>query len=431
MPVPGSALSLVHADPALTPADLPGARALHLEGYLYTQLPRDHPLRSYLRGAALQQGTRHQIIAREVRELLHAWQAEAIPFLLTKGFALAEFEYPSPAARYYGDVDIVLPEEHATVTRAVHLALARGWRTDGQYADPSLWTHETAHLFSPSGHTRIDLHRFIVSWTAGNQRRTREVTRQVWQRSRAQNWQGVTVRRPDPLDQAVATLILARTWGGDAGGLKPADYPDLAQLKRNHDLTEADLLGRARTLGGEHTVRAFLKVCSPWRQVFAFGEPQTRRTLRLAPVRDGVMTPLDLWRTRLFVLPGQLKLMPRVFTQVRAGLRGARTGEVVELTSAGRNAHPPSPVPLVAAGRWVMRLHHPGVPRDALQREYAFVTFHILRARSVEVFLVKGRDPQSGESRFWIEDVRGVPDWYGDPRVARTHPEVQRWPARS
>lgn len=428
--MPASALSLVRADPALTPVDLAAARALHLEGHLDTRLPRDHALRPHLRGAALGQGTRHQIIARELRDLLRTWQAEAIPCLLTKGFALAEFEYPSPAARYYGDVDVVLSGDQAAVTRAVHLALARGWRTDGQSADPRLWTHETAHLFSPSGHTRIDLHRFIVSWTAGSQRRTREVTRQVWQRSRSQSWQGVTVRRPDALDQAVATLILARTRGGDTGGLKPADDTDLAQLKRNHGLTEAAPLRRARTLDGTHTVQEFLKVCNPWRQVFDFGEPQTRRILRLAPMRDGVLTPLDLWRTRLFVLPERLKLMPRVLTQVRAGLRHARTGDAAQTRTVRLEVNPPPTVALVAAGRWVMRLHRPGVPRDALHREYAFVTFHILRARSVEVFLVKGRDPQSGESHFWIEDLRGVPDWYGDARVARSHPEVQRWPAR-
>ncbi|MDR6220870.1 nucleotidyltransferase family protein [Deinococcus soli (ex Cha et al. 2016)] len=116
--MPASPLSLVGADPALTPADLAAARALHLEGHLDTRLPRDHALRPHLRGAALGQGTRHQIIARELRDLLRTWQAEAIPCLLTKGFALAEFEYPSPAARYYGDVDVVLSGDQAAVTRA-------------------------------------------------------------------------------------------------------------------------------------------------------------------------------------------------------------------------------------------------------------------------------------------------------------------------
>jgi len=221
------------------------------------------------------------------------------------------------------------------------------------------------------------------------------------------------VRRPDALDQAVATLILARTRGGDTGGLKPADDTDLAQLKRNHGLTEAAPLRRARTLDGTHTVQEFLKVCNPWRQVFDFGEPQTRRILRLAPMRDGVLTPLDLWRTRLFVLPERLKLMPRVLTQVRAGLRHARTGDAAQTRTVRLEVNPPPTVALVAAGRWVMRLHRPGVPRDALHCEY-----------------VKGRDPQSGESHFWIEDLRGVPDWYGDARVARSHPEVQRWPAQ-
>ncbi len=432
--MPASVLSVVHADLALTPADLDTVRALHLEGYLHAHLPPGHPLRTHLRGETLHRAARHQLIARDVRDLLRVWQAEGIPAVLTKGFALAEFEYRSPTERYYGDVDLLLPEDPATVTRAVHLALAHGWRSDGQHARPDAWTHESAHLFSPGGHARLDIHRFVIAWTAGDQRRTRELTRQVWARSVPQDWQGVTVRRAAPLDQAVVTLMLARTWGGDAGGLKPADYTDLEQLRRRYGLTEEHLIVHARSLGGEHTARAFLQACSPWRGVFQLDGPGLARGLHQGAVLDGMLTPLDVWRARLRDLPRRLRLMPRVWPQVQVGLRAARQapGSPVPVPSPPSRARPSHAgrLDLVSAGQWLTRLRHPGVPRGALGRERAHVTFQILRAAGEAVELVLGCHPLTGEERFWIEDDHGVPDWYGDPRVRQTHPEVQRWPAR-
>ena len=429
-----SVLALVRADPALTPADLGSVQALNLEGYLHAHLPPGHPLRTHLRGETLQRSVRHQLIARELRDLLRVWHAEGIPAVLTKGFALAEFEYRSPTERYYGDVDLLLPEDPATVARAVHLALAHGWRSDGQHAHPDAWTHESAHLWSPGGHARLDVHRFVIAWTAGDQRRTRELTRQVWNRSVPQDWQGVTVRRAAPLDQAVVTLMLARTWGGDAGGLKPADYTDLDQLRRRYGLTEENLIVHARSLGGEHTARAFLAACSPWRSVFRLDDPGLARGLHQGAVQDGMLTTLDAWRSRLRDLPRRLRLMPRVWPQVRAGLQAARQapGTPVPVPRPSRSARlsHAERLDLVSAGQWLMRLSHPGVAREALGRERAHVSFQILRAAGEAVELVWGCHPVTGELQVWIEDDRGVPDWYGDPRVRQTHPEMQRWPAR-
>lgn len=162
--------ALTQGPAALGPADTPALRHYHLSGWAYAQLPPENPLRAALRPEALALSARHALIRREVRELLAAWNAEALPSLLIKGFALAEFEYGLPAERFYGDVDILVPEDNATIQRMVHLALARGWRSDGQYADPKCWTHECGHLLSPSGQTWIDIHRFVVGWHGGSAR---------------------------------------------------------------------------------------------------------------------------------------------------------------------------------------------------------------------------------------------------------------------
>ncbi|GGJ77003.1 hypothetical protein GCM10008939_21360 [Deinococcus aquiradiocola] len=374
------------------------------------------------------------MIAHELRALLCVWTAEEIPVLLTKGFAMAEFEYPEASQRYYGDVDVVLPDDPAIVTRAVHLALAHGWRTDEHYADPGRWTHETAHLFSPSGHVRLDVHRFVISWTSGPQRHIRQITRSVWQESAVQEWRGLPVRRPSPVDQAVVTLILARTWGGDAGGLKAADYTDLQQLRTNHGLTVQALTDRADAFRARHTVRAFLRVCDPWRGAFTLGEPTARRTLLRGPLLDGRFTLGDVWMTRLCALPDRAAQMNRVFPHVRAGLQDARRGDSPGSTPHVRHASSPlrhaERLSLEAAGRWLTRLHRPWRPLGALHRERAYVTFRILREAGDDVDLVLGQSPQTGQTRVWIEDRHGIPDWYGDPRPTRNFREVKRWSSR-
>ena len=420
----------------LTHDALAEVRHLNLEGFVYGQLPADHSLRRTLRSAALHQAMRHQVVAYELRALLGVWSAEQLPVLLTKGFAMAEFEYPEASQRYYGDVDVLLPDDPLLVTRAVHLAVARGWRTDGHYTDPSRWTHETAHLFSPSGHVRLDVHRFVISWTAGPQRRIRQITRAVWQESTVQDWNGLSVRRPSPVDQAVATLVLARTWGGDAGGLKAADYTDLQQLRTNHRLTAQALIRRAEVFGGRHTVRAFLKVCDPWRGVFRLGHPDSRTILRRAPVLDGRSILVEGFLTRLRDLPARAARMPRVFPQVRAGLQDARRAGVTDPSACPQLPRSPDSLKhaerlaLLSAGHLLTRLHCPWISRSALHRKCAYVTFHILREAGDEVDLVLGRSPDTGQTRLWIEDRHGIPDWYSDPCVSQNYREVQRWPTR-
>ncbi|MDO4264635.1 MAG: nucleotidyltransferase family protein, partial [Deinococcus sp.] len=264
MQPPAAVIRRILREPSsLTGADLPWIRSMNLGGYVYQRLPSDHPLRPTLRSDVLQLSTRHALIRRELRALLELWQNAGVPVMLLKGFALAEFEYGTPGERFYGDVDLLLPNDPDLISRAVHLAIAQGWRSDGQHARPELWTHECAHLYSPGGHVKLDVHRFVLAWFGGPQARVQDVTRQLWENAVATNWEGLRVTLPAPVDRAVITLALGRCWGGDSGGLKPADPVDLRLLRERHQLTPQALMRRAQELGASHTWATFEALCSP------------------------------------------------------------------------------------------------------------------------------------------------------------------------
>ncbi|WP_237724962.1 nucleotidyltransferase family protein [Deinococcus alpinitundrae] len=279
------------------PQDLLAIRAANLGGALRSRLPHHHPLRAALHADALNMGLRHAQVRAELRALLRVWAGEGIDALLFKGFSLAEFDYASTGERIYGDVDVLLPEQPSVVWRAAHLAMAHGWRSDGQHADPSIWTHETMHLFSPSGHVRLDVHRCVVSLRSGvTLQQARALTTGLWRRAQRLDWDGFPVRLPHPLDDAVLNVVLARSWGGDSGGLKPADYLDLQVLCGRHGLSMADLAGHAAKLGAAQTWAAFRQVCDPSAGRLIL-DPTRTRPIILAGLRgDGLHPRLARWR---------------------------------------------------------------------------------------------------------------------------------------
>ncbi|GAA5532720.1 lasso peptide biosynthesis B2 protein [Deinococcus aluminii] len=403
------------------------------------RLPQGHPLRARLRPGHLALGARHALIRAELRPLLAAWARGGIPALLFKGFALAEFEYATPGERFYGDVDVLLPADPAAVTRAVHLALAQGWRSDGQHARPGRWTHESAHLYSPGGHTRLDVHRFVTAWAAGRQDRVLALTRAVWAGARPVDWEGVPVWRPDPRDAVVVNLALGRQWGGDLGSLKPADYPDMRRLIARHGLTARVLEARARELGATHTWAAFRGVCDPLRGQFALEAPATRPTLQRAVWQDGLRPVAVLWQSRWKVLPRRLRWLPALLPDVLAARGAVRAGG----DPRGHLARwtPPRPVRLlpldtledvIGGVSWLTRLLYPRQSRVGTCVPRAYATYRALRRLGHPAVFVSGvaRSGPKVQGHAWIEDARGTLDAYGEPLSRERFPEVFRYPDR-
>ncbi|WP_339096556.1 lasso peptide biosynthesis B2 protein [Deinococcus sp. VB142] len=425
-PLPDPAvLSRVLTHPeALGKDDLPHVLAAGAGGAVRARLPEGHPLREPLRKQALDLGVRHSALRAELRPLLAAWAAEGIEVLLFKGFALAEFEYASAGERFHGDVDIVLPEDAALVMRAAHIALALGWRSDGQHADPATWTHECMHLFSPQGQVRIDGHRWLVTPLSGAKtERLRNFTAQVWQRAEHRDWDGIPVRLMQPLDAAVF-VGLGRSWGGDTGGVKPADYLDLQLFIRKYGLDRAALQTRAEALGGGGTWRAFEQVCQPLTQTLQLDMAQTRSLIAAGLAQDGLNARRGLWRSRMMTLKQTWPLLPSALVDVAAAWWAVRRGgDPRRHLRAWTPARAPVRLPLrelnrrLVAVHWWVRLLYPKQFHQGVCLPRAYASYRNLRRAGHPVTFISGAGRQAGQfaAHAWIEDDHGAIELYNEP----------------
>lgn len=413
--------------------DLPHLLQAQLAGEVRARLPQGHPLRAKLQHQHLQLGLRHAAIRAELRPLLAAWAREGIPVLLFKGFALAEFEYATPGERFYGDVDVLLPNSPAQLTRAVHIALAHGWRSDGFHSLPHQWTHEIGHLFGQ--HTRIDLHRFALGGIRGHQDQIERVTQQVWARALPLDWNGVPIWRPHPEDAVVVNIALARQWSGDVGHLKAADYPDTRVLMSRYDLSWSALAARAQSLGGPNTWAAFRSVCDPQRQHLAWTTPGLKH-LKAAAQRDGPPTLLAHWpavQRRLRILsrlPGLLPDLLAAWQAVCAG--GDPRGHLSRWTPAPprRALLSGEAADIVIGVRALTKLFYPSQSLRGTCVPRAYATYRALRRHGYPAVFVSGvhRDPQGIQGHAWVEGLSSPLESYGEPLNHLRFKEILRYP---
>lgn len=428
-----------------TPNDLSLIRLLQLSGFVYEQLPMNHQLRGSLRGEVLQLGMRHALIKQELRSLLAVWHKAGIPVMVLKGFALAEFEYEAPTVRFYGDVDLLIPNDPATISQAVHLAIAYGWRSDGQHARPEDWTHECAHLYSPDGHVKLDVHRLLPSWNKndGPIVTVQRITEQIWAHAVTQDWEGMPVTLPQPLDRAVIVLALGRSWGGDAGALKPADPLDLHQLYKRHGLTEAALVSRAKELGAERTWAAFQVVCSPQHPAFAMALRSNLPVLREVAHKESGKQRSAAWMGRFRRAPvlawWMLRVLPDVYVTGRAWRQNAAQGGNPQQVLRRWNAPAHQRLSTVEqmeianATRWWARLLYPQQAKRGVCVPRAYATFRALRRFGHPAVFVSGvaRSDSGITGHAWIEDDKGVMEAYGEPLVRLRFTESFRYPPAS
>ena len=421
------ALHLALTDPArLGPQDAPELLGAGLGGAVLARLPQGHPLAGQLAPQRFALMARHMRVRAALLPLLSAWHAAGIRAVLLKGFASAQFVYPDPSQRPYGDVDILIDERDAA--RAAALARALGWTSDGLEGVPQLWTHEVAHLFSPDQQVRLDVHRNVAAKFrfAGTGWKVRRATRQLWDAARPAQLEGVPVWLPDPRDQ-VCMLALTRAWSLETGGLKPADPLDLEALYARYDLRDDAVLHRAATLGCLHTVAATLSAC----RRAALDEPLTQRSIRRSALLDLNAVPLympllrflrtpELLRDTLTVLPEALRVRqaiqrggdPRLLPALWR-LKPAREPELVALYRA------------ISGANWALRLVY---PRGASCVPRSLTRYAALSRVGIPVAFVSGvRKGDTGvEGHAWIELPPHLDNDFGEPQARILYQELFR-----
>ncbi len=381
---------------------LSAIQAANLEGAAYLILPEAHPWRTLLRPAFLAATARHGLIRSQLIPLLRAWNVASLEPFIMKGFALANFVYPSPGARAYGDVDIVLPLEKARV--AARIAKELGWIEDWNRDATGEYNHEYSHLFTPDCTVRIDLHVEILQGKFAHARRE-GLTRALVADAEQKTLGGAAVRIPRAVDGLLVLLQNRRF--GDSWRRKPSDYLDARFLQRQ-GVTQADLLARADELACGRSTRLALESCDPWQgRLDLESPPKLKRWSRDALVfhEFGSYAWERLWR-----VPARFREIWRIWPVLRkAKAQIRRMTDLRELVSAFDL--PPDPVrspdlktrlALELGVLWGTRLLgprvNPCVPRS-------LTLFQTLSQAGFRVSFVSGVRRAAGklEGHAWVE----------------------------
>jgi hypothetical protein len=418
------------------PDDLSLVMSGRLGGYLWASLPVDHPFRPLLSQPYELIAARHDATVAAVTPLLSAWESEGLDTMLIKGFALAAFEYPLPGMRYYGDVDILTRDSPAQFTRRLDRAASLGWRSDGFHLQSQLWTHEVAHLTSPDGQVRIDVHRTATPWPGGRGRRAQVITDSIWERAVTRTRHGLTARVPSPNDHAVL-LVLGRCWGNDQGGVKAFDALDLQLLMHNHGLTPAGLAHHATQLGGHGTWQAFTQVCAPWAATLTLDPALTRPIIDAGVRADRALKSDALRRSRLTYRAAMLPLLPRLLPDLAAAWAALRVKGDPQQHLRRWASQPARPAPpedslwrLIAAARLFTNALYPRQRRAGVCAARAYATFRVLRRTGYPAVFCSGVAQLNGAvlSHAWVEGPDGPLAAYGEPQNRQRYRLLFQYP---
>ncbi|MGY2892085.1 lasso peptide biosynthesis B2 protein [Deinococcus sp. UYEF24] len=409
--------------PDVQPADLPTLQSSGMAAWVASRLTADHSMRGALEPARLTLLARQMLLRRSMLALLRAWNEAGVESVLLKGFMLAEFAYRTPGARPYGDVDILVRPEQLNLL--LEVAQALGWKDDGTASRPAEWQHEIAHLYSPDGQVRLDVHRFANAWIGGPKGQVRRLTQALWKAAEPELLGGVEVRRPSWNDCAL-NLVLGRSWTADRGEYKPADYTDLEALAGRPGVTLEGLEARARELGATRTWRAFLAGCDPWHGHFEYGSAARSAQIRRAARRDGAVWPMIRRLKRIHNMPATLWRMGLVLPDVLAVRRRlkAKGGDPRQLVRQMGEV-PVNNGPSATAGQvaavikgviWLTRLMYPNSPGTCVPRSLAtYRALHRIGFPAVYVSGVRRNDQGVIEGHAWVEGPEGVLEEYAEP----------------
>lgn len=416
----------------LTAEDL---RRANLAGFAYTTLRSGNPLRGELRADFAVAALRHIEIKAQMMPLLEACHSNDLEVVPYKGFAHAQLLYDAPAARFYGDVDLLI--HSGDERRIVALALSLGWRLHYLKADLKLLTTHPAVLMSPGNAVMLELHSAVLQT---HNRVSKRLTTALLEGVLETKLEGVAVRVLQPVD-ALLVMYLNRAWG-DLWGRKPHDYLDARQLIAKHGVTLQALRTRAAALGIGRVLAAAMESCDPWQQRLHLGRAPR------ATVWGWGLRAFPSWGAFAVEQIGvKLRSLPLAISVVREawgtlGKVDAALRTHVDLNEALRSLTPA----VVSAGdpnrlavltlhrviglRWALRLQRRSA-RSCVPRSLAL--FRALRLEGYEVAFVSGVALAPGATRLdghaWVE-WQGKPlSGSGDERASTLFRASFRYPA--
>ena len=194
------------------------------------------------------------LLERALIETATTLQGAEVPVRVLKGSAVARLDYPDPALRLFGDVDVLMPSDHvergiaalvvAGCTRAV-AELAPGF--DRRFG-------KGATLRRPDG-AEVDVHRILVSGSFG----LRFDGDRLFGREERFELGGLPVSALGRIHR-----FLHACYHAALGNPRPRLVPvrDVAQMAAHPDFDWAEALDEARRWRGEAVVARALQLCT-------------------------------------------------------------------------------------------------------------------------------------------------------------------------
>jgi hypothetical protein len=191
---------------------------------------------------------------RQSRELLDSLD---VPFLVVKGPVLSEAIYDRPRARFYRDLDLVVPHESFAVALTA-------FEQEGAAVVDANWPYFLEHVAGQVDlSTNVDLHWHFLFFES-LRRETNLRMEEVFERSRTVTVDGVSVRTPDRAD----TLIHLALHACLEGGKRLVWLKDIEQVVVNDrppwsEVVERSLTSRVNLLVGTMLMRSRAALATP------------------------------------------------------------------------------------------------------------------------------------------------------------------------
>lgn len=247
--------------------------------YIHDKHSRNDASKAFL----LQYTLRHQRIKQTILPLLKAWSEAGIKVMLYKGFYLAECVYEQPAARFYGDVDVIIAPEQTQ--QAFDIAQDLHFLCELQ--DLRKYHHEAFTVRSPDGLAYIEVHDTSYPLRyAFYLRRRAWITKNIWQAAQPISIDDITLYAPSPVDAILLAIFDRYLNAAEFMQHKVSDFNDLWVLKEKFNVSEAEVMARASHLRQAAVTALYLQRCNPWQSIFHITSRLRTRywhSLRLLP----------------------------------------------------------------------------------------------------------------------------------------------------
>lgn len=137
---------------------------------------------------------RNQVLLRQARDQVRAWQERGLPVIVLKGVALLADAYRDAGVRPMADYDLLVPLER--LEEVVGWLRAESWRPPGEYREWTPAIPDTLASFNwVRGEEQLDLH-----WHVLHRSLRPEVTREFWAGARVLRLDGLETRQLCPED---------------------------------------------------------------------------------------------------------------------------------------------------------------------------------------------------------------------------------------